>query len=154
MGNLTDGHINLIRTESDFFTRVFVKRSQDVSSILYALTVPIYAEQMATMRDTDAKTFLHLLEVSIMLATQVGQALVVLRVEKKSDRVGGCVQSGDDAPREAVLIITELNGFSAIDSPLSEFGRASVILRSMNSPICPWLSVKLTTRLFSVRPLS
>ena len=72
MGNLTDGHINLIRTESDFFTRVFVKRSQDVSSILYALTVPIHAEQMTTMRDTDAKTFLHLLEVSIMLATQVG----------------------------------------------------------------------------------
>ena len=135
MGNLTDCHINLIRAESGLFPRVFVKRSQDVPSNLYALTAPIHAEQMPTMRDADAKTFLHLLEVSIMLATQVGQALIVLGIEKKSDRVGGCVQSGDSAPGEAVLIITELNGFSAIDSPLSELGRASVILRSMNSPI-------------------
>ena len=63
---------------------------------------------MAPMGDTYAKTLLHLFEVSIVLSTQVGQALIVLGIEKKGDGLGGVIQSSTDAPSEAGVIITEV----------------------------------------------
>ena len=82
-------------------------------------------KKMAPMGDTYAKTLLHLLEVSVVLSTQVGQALIVLGIEKKGNGLGGAVQSSTDAPSEAGFIITEVEVTPPTTSARKELGRAT-----------------------------
>ncbi len=106
------------------------------------------------MGNAHAEPLFDLLKMSVVLTTQIGQALIILGIEEEGDGLGGVVQSGTGASNEADRIITELNGSSVTTSARRELGNASVIRTSTNSPICWQTPVKLTTRLFSVRPLS
>ena len=151
--DLADRNLDLVGAQRCAIAAVRIERTEHVLRIADILILTINTKEMPTMGDAHTKPLLYLLEVSVVLSTQVGQALIVLGIEKEGDGLGGVVQSSTDAPSEASVIIAEVVGMAPSTSARKELGNASVIRTSTKSPIETSPAAKLTTRLFSVRPL-
>jgi len=79
--NLGYRHLHLVVADLAFTAGVLVERQQHILGIVSVFCPAVHAEQVTTMGYLHTKTFLDLLEVSIVFTTKISQTLVVLGVE-------------------------------------------------------------------------
>lgn len=125
------------------FSRDVVELSQKLRG---RLDRPLFADQVkgvTPIGDLYTEPALDLSQMLVELATDIRQALVVRWLQIEVDRLQPCGH-----------VHAAVSAAAPIHSPRNELGSASVIRTSAKSPISDIGAVKLTTRLFSVRPAS